>query len=96
MEKENIVTKIELDTQEMNKVAEIVNRIEDASPSDALVFFRLDKVQGKYVGSLEVKSYNVDIEVAEEDFDMENLLDILNTQCREKIDDWKKKRDFKD
>ena len=92
MNNEQIITKLDLNSEDRQKVSAVMTMIEDTSPSDASVLFRLDKVEDKFVGTVSVRSQCVTIDVAEEDFDMENLLEILNFQCKEQIDQWKKDR----
>jgi hypothetical protein len=90
----NIITDLNLEQKERQKAEKMLRIIEDQTPYDSNIFFKISQVEGKYVGSLSVSSLAMDIDVAEEDFDMENLLDVLNTQCKDRIKEWKKNRTF--
>ena len=94
MAKDNLKTNVVLDYEDRMKLDRAISEIEDICPSDSNIFFVLDKEGNSLTGKFRVRSLSLKIDIANKAFDIDNLLDILNTECREKIVEWRKVRDL--
>lgn len=80
----------ELSNEDMQKVFNAVNSLGDLAPKDANVFFNIEIVDDRYFVSLKISADDMKVDCTQSSFDIENLLVLLNTECRSKIEEYRK------
>lgn len=92
MTQQNIDTKVELSNEEQQQITAVVEKIESHSPSDANVFFKLERVDDQLVGTVSIRSMALKVDVESTEMDVESIMQVLNSECKSQIKEWKKTR----
>lgn len=92
MNSKNIILGLTLKLKDHEKLSKLIERVEDLSPSDASVFFKLEKNDNRYCGFLKIISRRVNIIISEDSVFFDHLISVMKDKWKKKNNQWKKTR----